>query len=272
MSKKFIHKEDSLPFYLREVKNHDMVSAEEEKELARRWREEGDVEAKDRLINAHLRFVISVAKTYQGNNLPLNDLINEGNYGLCKAIERYDYKGKIKFISYAVWWIRQCILQALCENSREIRLPVNIINQISKQKKIAKDEFGLNVDTFMGGIEVPVEIHTPHVVSLNDVINDDDDTELGDVIMADKTSEADVLVNDPSEKNRMVMEILNKLNEREREIIILYHGLRGDTPMTLEEIGKEESIDLTKERVRQIMEVAKKKLRRHAKSLFDAIE
>jgi RNA polymerase primary sigma factor len=259
VNKKFINgQEDSISNYLKDVKKCGVINTDTEVELAKRI-QEGDQVAADELAKANLRFVISIAKEYQNQGLPLADLISEGNYGLIIAAQRFDYTKGFKFISYAVWWIKQSIMQSLNEHSRTVRLPTNVINKLSKIKK--------EIDAFeqkferkpVLGDEIEMVFH-PTVISLSTTINDDGD-ELIEVIEDPNINSPD---NDPYNeydiKERM-NKILSILSEREKNVIELYYGING-SPLTLEEIGEE--YDLTKERIRQIKEKCIRKLRNNA--------
>ena len=254
--------------YLLEIGKIALVPAEEEVSLARRIRE-GDQEALLKLTRANLRFVVSVAKKYQGQGLPLSDLINEGNYGLIKAAKRFDETRGFKFISYAVWWIRQAILQALSENSRVVRLPLNRIGTISKIRASSArltQEHGRAPTTqeLASDIDIDVEKvregikNTAHSLSMDAPFNEDDNNSLLDVlpsidgIAPDKGLLGDSLTID-------IEQALSLLKPREAEITRLYFGIGRERPMTLEDVGQRFS--LTRERVRQIKEKALRKLR-----------
>lgn len=267
-NKKFIEtSEDSISNYLKEVRKLDLITPAEEVELAKKIAE-GDKRALDRLVNANLRFVISIAKEYQGQGVPLVDLISEGNYGLIKAASKFDHTKGFRFISYAVWWVRQSILQSLSENSRTVRLPVNIVNQLSKIKKeIAQfEQHNHRAPTDMD-MDLSILLH-PTCGSLNDKINEDGDEVLDLVpddsfIRPDEDFYGDEMLKSELEKT------LSVLSQREREIINMYFGIDG-SPMTLEQIGDE--FDLTKERIRQIKEKALRKLKNNCENLFELIQ
>jgi len=213
-------------------------------------------EIKKEILEGNLRFVITVSKQYQNQGLDLPDLIAEGNYGLMKAIENFDWSKKLRFISYAVWWIRQSILQSLNENARTIRLPVNVVQELHKAKK----ELDKN------GTELPEKFITlPSMVNLDNPFNDEGDTLL-DVVPNPNAELADAgLSSDETLKDKLLA-LLDVLDEREKVIIQDYFGLSGST-RTLEDIGND--FELTKERVRQIKEKALRKLRNETGSLFD---
>ena len=263
MNKKFINSsEETLTRYFQEVRKAKTINAETEVDLAKRIKN-GDQDALNELVSANLRFVIKIAKDYQNSGLPLSDLISEGNYGLMTAAKRFDHTKGYKFISYAVWWIRQSILQSLNENSRMVRLPANVINKITKQKKelenMASNLFEENRDLDI------VENDYPYVVSLSSQVNEDGD-ELIDLIEDTSVKRPDdTFVND-SDLKYEINNALSFLDERERNIIECYFGLNGER-MTLEMIGEE--FNLTKERVRQIKEKSLRKLRYNSETLFN---
>lgn len=265
MNKRFIGtSENSINKYFKDIKRHELLTPEEEVELAKRI-QGGDSLAVERLVNGNLKFVISIAKKYQNQGLPLSDLINEGNEGLIKAAHKFDYTRGFRFISYAVWWVKQSILQSLNDNSRMVRLPVNQVNKISQQKKEIKkfenENFRLPINGEVINDEIFEGIDYPTCASINNHINEDKD-EFSD-LMVDETIETPDNVDDEASilRNKMC-ELLNVLSPRERDIIECYYGLsRRFEPMTLEVIG--EKYDLTKERIRQIKSKALRKLRHH---------
>ena len=270
MSKKFINfdADDSISKYFKDVRKSVILTPKEEVELARRIIE-GDPSAVDKLVKANLKFVVSIAKDYQGQGLSLSDLISEGNYGLVKAATRFDHKKGFRFISYAVWWIKQSIIQSLNDNARMVRLPANVINKISHLKKeIVKFEMENERDPVYGEIfgknnEVMVLVHYPKCSSLNETINEDGD-ELIELVSVEE--EEDRLVVDKRIKTEL-NNTLSVLDERERVIIESYFGINTNfESMTLEAIG--EKYGLTKERIRQIKEKAIRKLRHNAHNLF----
>jgi len=257
-----------LDQYLQEIGKIDLLEPEEEVDLARRIKE-GDQEALHKLTRANLRFVVSVAKKYQGQGLSLADLINEGNYGLIKAAQRFDETRGFKFISYAVWWIRQAILQALAEQSRVVRLPLNRIGTISKIRKASarlQQEFERkpNIEELADELEIDVKKvreamqHTSRHLSMDAPFNDEDDNSLLDVLPDEESDDPDNDMMDESVKID-IERALSMLHPREAEITRLYFGIGREHPLTLEEIGKR--FDLTRERVRQIKEKALRKLR-----------
>jgi len=256
--------EDSLSAYMRDVrKNGDTITIDREVELAKKIKE-GDSEALDELVKANLRFVIKIAKDYQGQGVAIADLINEGNYGLTVAAHKFDHTKGFRFISYAIWWVRQSILQCLNENSRTVRLPSNVINKLSKIRKEI-DKFEKDNHRLPSEHEVE-QINIPSCSSLNEFINDDND-ELVNIIEDNMFRSPDVLEDEESElKNAEMKRAMNNLSEREIKIINHYFGIDGE-PMTLEMIGEE--VGLTKERVRQIKESAIRKVRNNLGGIFD---
>ena len=213
-------------------------------------------EIKKELLEGNLRFVITVSKQYQNQGLDFSDLVAEGNYGLMKAIENFDWSKKLRFISYAVWWVRQSILQSLNENARTIRLPVNVVQELQKAKKELENE----------GVELPEKfVNLPYTVDLDSPLNEDGDT-LMDVIINPNADAADTCMSTEVTLKDKLFQMLDVLDERERVIVEDYFGLSGST-RTLEDIGND--FDLTKERVRQIKEKALRKLRNETGTLFD---
>ncbi len=273
MSRKYVNFEtdNSLTQYFKDVRKSVLLTPNEEIDLAKRI-QVGDNLAIDELVNANLKFVISIAKEYQNQGLPLADLISEGNYGLVKAATRFDHTRGFRFISYAVWWIKQSIIQSLNENARTVRLPANVINKLSSLKReIERFEFENEREPIYGEIldenNEAIELLTyPKCSSLNDVINEDGD-EMIDLIRSE--DEGDNLVVDDRVKEQLA-KTLSILDDRERNIVECYYGIRTDCePMTLEAIG--EKYDLTKERIRQIKEKAIRKLRHNAHDLYSLI-
>lgn len=258
----------SLDKYLHEIGKEDLLTAEEEVELARQIKK-GDSRALDRLIRANLRFVVSVSKQYQNQGLSLPDLINEGNLGLIKAAQRFDETRGFKFISYAVWWIRQSILQALAEQARIVRLPLNkigSINKINKTLSRLEQEFERepSADEIAKNLEVSPEEVKKALLSSNRHVSMDAPLQQGEEgTMYDVMSNKDLpgpdktLINDSLRKE--IERTLTTLSQREGDILRRYFGLNGTQPHTLEEIGAE--FDLTRERVRQIKEKAIRKLK-----------
>lgn len=271
MNRKYVNfdADDSIAKYFKDVRKTVILTPTEEVELAKRIKE-GDEKAVEKLVTANLKFVISIAKDYQNQGLPLSDLINEGNYGLIKAATRFDHHRGFRFISYAVWWVRQSILQSLNDNARMVRLPANIINKLSYlNKEIAKFEHENEREPVYGEIfdkdkEVMTLLHFPKCFSLNEHINEEGD-ELIELIPSevDDENRFEVDTRVKSELNKT----LSVLDDREREIIESYFAVNTDSePMTLEAIG--EKYGLTKERIRQIKEKAIRKLRHNANDLY----
>ena len=262
----------ALDKYLQEIGREDLLSTEEEIELAQRIKK-GDRKALDKLAKANLRFVVSVAKQYQNQGLSLPDLINEGNLGLIKAAEKFDETRGFKFISYAVWWIRQSILQAIAEQSRIVRLPLNQVGSVNKINQL-QNKFEQEFERRPNSSEIAERIDIPEDkvidamkangkhVSVDAPFSDGDDNSLIDVL-----PDSDI----PMADNELVMESLRKeiadalhtLNERERNVIECFYGI-NQPEMTLEEIG--DRYGLTRERVRQIREKALRKLRKNTKN------
>jgi RNA polymerase primary sigma factor len=266
----------SLDKYLQEIGKVDLISAEEEVELARRIRE-GDKAALERLTKANLRFVISVSKQYQNQGLPLPDLINEGNLGLIKAAQRFDETRGFKFISYAVWWIRQSILQALAEQARIVRLPLNKIGTINKINK-TYSQLEQELERAPSALEIAdiLEITQEEVkqslansgrhVSMDAPLNEEDESSssMYDVMSDDSqiNTPENALIKDSLRKE--IERSLTTLTFREADVIRMYFGLSGYPPCTLEEIGAK--FDLTRERVRQIKEKAVRRLKHTSRS------
>ncbi len=263
----------SLDKYLHEIGKVDLLSAEEEVELARKVRN-GDNHALEKLIKANLRFVVSVSKQYQNQGLSLPDLINEGNLGLIKAAKRFDETRGFKFISYAVWWIRQSILQALAEQARIVRLPLNKIGSINKinralseleqkyEREPSVDEIAKAIELAPGDIKDAMRSSGRHV-SMDAPLTDGEEGDMYEVLLSNDSPSPDGnLLNDSLRKE--IERALSSLTEREASIIRLYFGLNGKHPYTLEEIGEE--FNLTRERVRQIKEKAIKRLKQTTRS------
>lgn len=262
----------SIEKYLEEIGGYSPLTPEEEIELARRIRK-NDARALDKLVKANLRFVISVAKEYQGQGLPLQDLISEGNLGLIKAAQRFDETRGFKFISYAVWWIRQSILQALAEQSRVVRLPLNrvgAINKVGRALEELEKRFGrepsmeeIAEKMEMTAFEVADVLKTSaRHLSLDEPFKEEDGNSLLDVLESDRYAPPDDSLMQESLQVE-IEKVLSTLKPREAEIIKLYFGLDGDRPLTLEEIG--EHFKLTRERVRQIKEKALRRLRHRSR-------
>lgn len=262
----------SIEKYLEEIGGYSPLPPEEEIRLARLIRK-GDAAALDKLVKANLRFVISVAKEYQGQGLPLQDLISEGNLGLIKAAQRFDETRGFKFISYAVWWIRQSILQALAEQSRVVRLPLNRVGAINKiGRALEQLEKAFGREPSMDEVAIKMEMTAYEVadvlktsarhLSLDEPFKEEDGNNLLDVIESDRYAPPDSTLMKESLQVE-INKVLSTLKDREAEIIKLYFGLDGDRPLTLEEIG--EHFQLTRERVRQIKEKALRRLRHRSR-------
>lgn len=262
----------SLDKYLQEIGREDLITVEEEVELAQAIKK-GDRQALEKLTRANLRFVVSVAKQYQNQGLSLPDLINEGNLGLIKAAEKFDETRGFKFISYAVWWIRQSILQALAEQSRIVRLPLNQVGSLNKinkaiQKFEQENERRPSADELAKELDMPVDkvIDSLKVagrhISMDAPFVEGEDNSLLDVLVNDDAPVADrTLINESLQKE--IDRALSTLTDRESDIIKMFFGL-GCQEMTLEEIG--DQFQLTRERVRQIKEKAIRRLRQDSRS------
>ncbi len=259
----------SLDKYLQEIGKVDLITAEEEVELAKRIKQ-GDQEALERMTKANLRFVVSVSKQYQNQGLSLPDLINEGNLGLIKAAQRFDETRGFKFISYAVWWIRQSILQALAEQARIVRLPLNKIGTINKvnrtfaeleqkyEREPTADEVAEAMDITTEDVKTSIKHAGRHVSMDAPLSNDEDSSNMYEVFKSEDNTNPDTeLLTDSLRKE--IERALATLTIRESDVIRLYFGLGQKQPLTLEEIG--ERFDLTRERVRQIKEKAIRRLK-----------
>ncbi|NQT27911.1 sigma-70 family RNA polymerase sigma factor [candidate division KSB1 bacterium] len=263
----------SLDRYLQEIGEVSLLTPDQEIDLARRIKK-GDQDALEMLTKANLRFVVSVAKQYQNQGLTLGDLINEGNLGLIKAAKRFDETRGFKFISYAVWWIRQSILQALAEQSRVVRLPLNRVGALNKigkafssleqefEREPSATEIAKELDMTAFEVSDTLKISGKHL-SLDAPFNQGDDNRLLDVIQDDQQPPPDDILLDESLRIE-VKRALKTLSDREAEVIRLYFGLGREHPLTLEEIG--EQFHLTRERVRQIKEKAIRRLRHTSRS------
>jgi RNA polymerase primary sigma factor len=263
----------SLDKYLQDIGREELITAEEEVELARRIKS-GDDKALDKLVKANLRFVVSVAKQYQNQGLSLPDLINEGNLGLIKAAQRFDETRGFKFISYAVWWIRQSILQALAEQSRLVRLPLNQVGSLNKIKKATSrleqeferppsvEEIAKKLDIPEHKLDKALRITTRYV-SMDAPIAEDEDTKFLDVFVSEDTPRTDNNLMRES-LNKEIQRSLSTLTEKERDVINLYYGIGMNHGLTLDEIGAK--FNLTRERVRQIKEKAIRRLKHTSRS------
>ncbi len=253
--------QEEISHYLKDIRKLKVMTPERERELADRMlsgfiTEEETKEIQKELLEGNLRFVITVSKQYQNQGLDLCDLIAEGNLGLMKAIENFDWTKKLRFISYAVWWVRQSILQSLNENARTIRLPVNVVQELQRAKK--------ELDS--AGVELPEKlVNLPYTINLDNPLNEEGDTLL-DILVNPNAELADKNLSTEDILKEKLLGMLDVLDEREKIIIQDYFGLSGSV-RTLEDIGSD--FDLTKERVRQIKEKALRKLRNETSILFD---
>ena len=272
---------DSVDRYLMEISKKELLTPQEESELAKLSRE-GDIDALDKLVQANLRFVVSVAKQYQNQGLSLNDLINEGNLGLIRAAQKFDETRGFKFISYAVWWIRQAMAQAIIEQSKIIRIPTGKVQNFSKinkafqmlEQEYMRDPSVEDVMKKTGLTEDDINEYLKNIVS---TVSTDAGMSMGedggDMTIGDTLHDnSHMLPDDEMMRNSVETQLMNMLatlNEREKEIITLYFGLGGTETHTLEEIG--EKLNLTRERVRQIKERCLERLKkRSSSSLLDS--
>ncbi len=273
ISKSITNRESaSLDKYLQEIGHEELLSTDEEVELAQRIRK-GDKRALERLTKANLRFVVSVAKQYQNQGLSLPDLINEGNVGLIKAAEKFDETRGFKFISYAVWWIRQSILQAIAEQSRLVRLPLNQVGSVNKiarelnrfeqehERKPSVDEIAERVDLPEDKIADAMKANSRHV-SMDAPIADGEDSSMIDFLAGESSNTDRELVIESLKAE--VSRILKLLTDKEQKVVRAFFGIDGSPEMTLDEIG--EKYNLTRERVRQIKEKALRRLRHNTKN------
>jgi RNA polymerase primary sigma factor len=274
INKQFTNRENkSLDKYLNEISKVEMITPTEEVELAKRIRE-GDQIALEKLVNSNLRFVVSVAKQYQNQGLTLGDLINEGNLGLIKAAKRFDETRGFKFISYAVWWIRQSILQALADQSRLVRLPLNKVGSLSKisgaaskleqlhEREATTEEIATLLEMNQDEIETTLSTSGRHL-SIDAPISEDEDTTLLTLLSNTHEPNPDKYLLHESLQNE-IQRIMSILSDKEQEILNLYFGLEGNIQHSYEDIS--EKVNLTRERVRQIKEKALRKLRKSSKS------
>jgi RNA polymerase primary sigma factor len=264
----------SLEKYLQEIGKVDLLTPEEEVDLAKRIKQ-GDQIALEKLTKANLRFVVSVAKQYQNQGLSLSDLINEGNLGLIKAAQRFDETRGFKFISYAVWWIRQSILQALAEQSRIVRLPLNKVGSLNKinkafseleqeyEREPSADELAEMLEVATEEVETTLGVAARHV-SMDAPFVEGEDNSLLDVLENNTTPDTDENLNYMESLRREIERSLSTLTERQADVVKLYFGIGIDHPMSLEDIG--DQFGLTRERVRQIKDKAINKLRSASRS------
>jgi RNA polymerase primary sigma factor len=269
----FTAEDNSLAIYLKEVGKTKSLTSAEEAEIAIKIRK-GDQQSLEKLVKANLRFVISVARNYQNQGLPLSDLINEGNLGLIRAAKRFDERKNFKFISYAVWWIRQAILQALAEQSRIIKLPLNRVGTIHKigktQIKLEQrykrlpnsEEIATELHLDESDVNETLKIGNNHL-SLDAPIQDSQDSRLLDLFIEESQEQPDYYIIQDALKDE-VNKILQTLTERERKVLIMYFGIGNETTHTLEEIGQ--LFSLTRERARQIKEKAINRLKKANRS------
>jgi RNA polymerase primary sigma factor len=253
--------QEEIQHYLKDIRKIKVMTPEREKELSKLIQSDGVTqqnrdEINQEILEGNLRFVITVAKQYQNQGLDFPDLIAEGNLGLLKAIQNFDWSKNLRFISYAVWWVKQSILQSLNDNARTIRLPVNVVQDLQRAKKEVESKGGKLDDRF---------VLLPSIIQLDMNINEEGDT-LVDVIKNEDADMPDAVFNNEDVLKTQLIGLLNVLDERERLIMLDYFGLSG-TPRTLEDIGSD--FNLTKERVRQIKEKALRKLRNESSVLFD---
>lgn len=273
ISKSITNRESaSLDKYLQEIGHEELLTTDQEVELAQRIRK-GDKRALERLTKANLRFVVSVAKQYQNQGLSLPDLINEGNVGLIKAAEKFDETRGFKFISYAVWWIRQSILQAIAEQSRLVRLPLNQVGSVNKitrelnkfeqehERKPSVDEIAERVDLPEDKIAEAMKANSRHV-SMDAPIADGEDSSMIDFLAGDSSNTDRELAIESLKAE--VSRILKLLTDKEQKVLRAFFGIDGSPEMTLDEIG--EKYNLTRERVRQIKEKALRRLRHNTKN------
>ncbi|MFV0555083.1 MAG: RNA polymerase sigma factor RpoD/SigA [Mangrovibacterium sp.] len=259
---------DSLDKYLHEVSKEELVDIALEIELAQKIHQ-GDTKALDKLVRSNLRFVVSVAKQYQGNGLPLPDLINEGNLGLIKAAERFDETKGFKFISYAVWWIRQSIIQAISNQGRLVRLPANKSAMVKRIKRTSSEleqelEREPSAEEIAEALDSSSELAqdlmrvAKHPLSMDAPLGDDASQNMYDTLKSDSKTQPDDDLMDKSLHDE-IMRLLSSLDERGAEIIILYFGLNGERARSLEEIAK--LLNITKERVRQLRDHSLRRLK-----------
>ena len=266
----------SMRNYLKDLRKLETLSGTQQTELAIKAKS-GDQKALDELVKSNLRFVLSIAKEYSWSGIPIEELASEGNIGLIKAVKKFDETRGFKFISYAVWWIRQSIMQSIYENGHTVRLPINKINNIGKINKASQklfqvldreptvEEISQIVDFGEDEIKTSLKAFSSVAsnISLEDKVRDESETEIGQMIAGETMDDIDVRTN-VSSLNDELNWAMEDLTDRENKILNMYFGLNGYNEMSLKEIGKE--LDLTNERVRQVKEFALKKLRMFGKS------
>lgn len=263
----------SIKNYFKDLRKIDQISGAEQTQLAIKAKA-GDRAAMDKLVKCNLRFVLTIAKEYQYGNIDVEDLINEGNIGLIKAVDRFDSTKGFKFISYAVWWVRQSIMQFIYENGNMVRLPINKINAIGKVSKateklyhsLDREPTSEEIQAFTNFSAEDVKstyIDSTRCFSIDQKIGEDSDSEFGDIIPGETLEDIEGKLNGDSLKYE-INSVLSSLTEREIQILNFYFGLNGSKEMSLKEIG--DRLKLTNERVRQIKELALKKLRMYGKS------
>lgn len=275
ISKSITNRESqSIEKYLQEIGKEELLTPEEEVDLAKRIRQ-GDQTALEKLTRANLRFVVSVAKQYQNSSLSLNDLINEGNLGLVKAAQKFDETRGFKFISYAVWWIRQSIIQALAEHSRLVRLPLNKVGSLTKinktyseleqkyQREPSPEEIAMLMEVTVEEVESTLGISSRHV-SMDAPFQEGESNSLIDVLDNPNADKTDANLDYRESLSLETERILATLSDREREVIKLFFGIEVEHPMTLEDIG--DNLGITRERIRQIKDKAITKLRSQSRS------
>lgn len=265
---------NGLQAYLRSIGNYELLDAETELELFKKYKEENDIAAKEQLINSNLKLVVYVAKKYKGTDLGLLDLIQEGNFGLIAAIDKFDYTLGYKFSTYATYWIKQAISRAIVNKNRPIRLPAHIVEKYNKIKKAEKDllqekQIGVSVEAIAAHLQWEVQevqdiydkVQT--CVSLDTPIGDDGEDTLGDFI-EDSHFESPSAAAVKKDLKHSLMKVMDSLEEREKKVLIYRYGLEDEEPKTLEEIGV--LFNLSRERIRQIEEKALRKLRNPIRS------
>lgn len=270
---KGLHIDDPVKMYLKEIGKIPLLSAEEEKELAEKM-EEGSIYAKKKLAETNLRLVVSIAKRYVGRGMQFLDLIQEGNMGLMKAVEKFDFRRGFKFSTYATWWIRQAITRSIADQARTIRIPVHMVETINKLVRIERQlvqELGREPSNEEISIHMGIDVDkvneirkiAQEPVSLETPIGEEDDSHLGDFIEDETAVAPDEAANFSMLKEQLNL-VLNTLSEREKKVLELRFGLNDGTPRTLEEVGKE--FDVTRERIRQIEAKALRKLKHPSRS------